>query len=97
MKSHRNVHNLFCNTHLQNATFVSKIYQQFYHSIVYIAKEGHHIITLSSPQKVYIKKIVINDFVHFNPLFFLLSNLNADILIMATAYWQLSSSLSYQV
>ena len=39
VKSHRNdVHNLYSDMHMR-----SKLYLQFYHYIVYIAKEGRHI------------------------------------------------------
>jgi hypothetical protein len=39
MKSLGNdVHNLSINAHVQ-----SKIYREFYHNIVYIPNEGHHI------------------------------------------------------
>ena len=39
MKSLRiDVNNLFDNRHVWN-----KIYQEFYHSIIYIAKERHHV------------------------------------------------------
>jgi hypothetical protein len=39
IKSHSNdVHNMSDNTHVQ-----IKIYQEFYHSIIYIASEGHHV------------------------------------------------------
>jgi hypothetical protein len=39
MKSLRNdLNNLFDNTHEQ-----IEIYQEFYHSMIYIANEGHHV------------------------------------------------------
>jgi len=48
------VHNLSNNTHIQN-----KIYQKFYHGIVYIANEGRHIRIMDNLDVCCIIKLVI--------------------------------------